>query len=71
MNVSRHHFTIEQQANHHLLRDNNSAWLGELGDIMLLSISLDHRVVDGADGARFMNEVTRLLEDPNLLLLEG
>ncbi len=37
--------------------------------MMNLSISLDHRVVDGADGARFMNEVIRLLEDPKLLLL--
>ncbi len=39
-------------------------------DIMLLSISLDHRVVDGAVGARFMNRVKELLENPALLLLE-
>ena len=39
-------------------------------DIMYLSISLDHRVIDGADGARFMNELIRFLEDPKLLLLE-
>ena len=37
--------------------------------MMNLSISLDHRLVDGADGARFMNEVIRMLEDPKLLLL--
>lgn len=43
----------------------------EIGDVMYLSISIDHRVVDGADGARFMNEVVRLLQDPRLLLLEG
>lgn len=43
----------------------------EIGDVMLLSISIDHRVVDGADGARFMNEVKRCLEDPRYLLLEG
>jgi pyruvate dehydrogenase E2 component (dihydrolipoamide acetyltransferase) len=42
-----------------------------VGDVMLLSISIDHRVVDGADGARFMNEVKRCLEDPRMLLLEG
>lgn len=43
----------------------------EIGDLMLLSISIDHRVVDGADGARFMNEVQRCLQDPRYLLLEG
>ncbi len=43
----------------------------EIGDVMLLSISIDHRVVDGADGARFMNEVVRCLQDPRYLLLEG
>jgi pyruvate dehydrogenase E2 component (dihydrolipoamide acetyltransferase) len=38
-------------------------------DIMLLSISIDHRLVDGADGARFMMRVKALLEDPSLMLL--
>jgi len=38
--------------------------------IMLLSLSLDHRVVDGAVGARFMNRVKELLENPGLLLFE-
>jgi pyruvate dehydrogenase E2 component (dihydrolipoamide acetyltransferase) len=37
--------------------------------MMNLSISLDHRLVDGADGARFMNHVIAMLEDPKLLLL--
>ena len=36
---------------------------------MYLSVSIDHRVVDGATGARFMNEVLQLLEDPRRLLL--
>ncbi|MEW6743996.1 MAG: dihydrolipoamide acetyltransferase family protein [Planctomycetota bacterium] len=39
-------------------------------DCMYLSLSLDHRVVDGAMGARFMNELIRFIEDPKLLLLE-
>lgn len=43
----------------------------EIGHIMLLSLSLDHRVVDGAAAARFMNTVVKYLEDPKLLLLEG
>ena len=40
-------------------------------DIMYLSLSLDHRVVDGAVGARFMNRVQEQLENPALMLLES
>ena len=40
-------------------------------DICHFSLSLDHRVVDGAQAAYFMNHVKRLLEDPKLLLLES
>ncbi|WP_096390359.1 2-oxo acid dehydrogenase subunit E2 [Halopenitus persicus] len=39
-------------------------------DLLTVSMSVDHRVVDGADAARFTNEVTRYLNDPDLLLLE-
>jgi len=35
-----------------------------------LSITLDHRIVDGATAARFLNEMIRLLETPGLMLLE-
>jgi pyruvate dehydrogenase E2 component (dihydrolipoamide acetyltransferase) len=34
-----------------------------------LSLSIDHRVVDGADAGRFTNRVIELLENPRLLLL--
>lgn len=37
--------------------------------LMNLSASFDHRVVDGFEGASFMQEVKRQLEDPNLLFL--
>ncbi|HEY0137039.1 MAG TPA: dihydrolipoamide acetyltransferase family protein [Nannocystis sp.] len=40
-----------------------------IGHLMNLSVSLDHRVVDGFEGAQFLQEVRRYLEDPNLLLL--
>jgi pyruvate dehydrogenase E2 component (dihydrolipoamide acetyltransferase) len=35
-----------------------------------LSLSIDHRVVDGADAARFVNTLAEYLENPELLLLE-
>jgi len=38
--------------------------------ILPLSISFDHRVVDGAEAARFLNTVILRLEDPDLILLE-
>jgi pyruvate dehydrogenase E2 component (dihydrolipoamide acetyltransferase) len=34
-----------------------------------LSLSYDHRVVDGADASKFMNEVVENLEDPEKLLM--
>jgi pyruvate dehydrogenase E2 component (dihydrolipoamide acetyltransferase) len=36
-----------------------------------LSLSYDHRAVDGADGARFMRRIVEALENPLLLALEG
>ncbi|MBC7474911.1 MAG: 2-oxo acid dehydrogenase subunit E2 [Candidatus Sericytochromatia bacterium] len=38
--------------------------------MMYLSMSCDHRVVDGAVAALFLNRVIELLENPKLLLLE-
>lgn len=37
-------------------------------DMMYLSISFDHRWIDGAQGARFMTAFARLVSNPNLLL---
>jgi pyruvate/2-oxoglutarate dehydrogenase complex dihydrolipoamide acyltransferase (E2) component len=37
---------------------------------MNLSISLDHRLVDGWDGAMFLQGVKDLLEDPTLMFME-
>ena len=37
--------------------------------MMNLALSLDHRVVDGAVAARFMNEVVAVLEHPHRLLI--
>jgi pyruvate dehydrogenase E2 component (dihydrolipoamide acetyltransferase) len=38
--------------------------------VLTLSLSFDHRVVDGAIAAQFTNEVKEYLETPKLLLLE-
>jgi len=35
-----------------------------------VSISYDHRVVDGAKAVRFLSDLKKVLEDPNLLLVE-
>ncbi|MEY7849392.1 2-oxo acid dehydrogenase subunit E2 [Natrarchaeobius sp. A-rgal3] len=38
--------------------------------VLTLSLSFDHRLIDGAVGARFTNTVIEYLENPELLLLE-
>jgi pyruvate dehydrogenase E2 component (dihydrolipoamide acetyltransferase) len=43
----------------------------EVGEVMLLSLSFDHRLIDGHVGAAFAYEVIRYLEDPDLLMLEA
>ncbi len=40
-----------------------------VAEMMSATLSADHRATDGAEGARFMNEVRRVLERPSLLLL--
>ncbi len=42
----------------------------EIRDMMYFSLSFDHRVVDGAYAARFMNKVIGTIEDPKKLLSE-
>ena len=41
-----------------------------IGDVMLLSLSFDHRIVDGHVGAAFAYDIIRFLEDPDRLFLE-
>jgi pyruvate dehydrogenase E2 component (dihydrolipoamide acetyltransferase) len=38
--------------------------------LLPLSLTFDHRVADGADGARFASDIVRRLEHPDQLLLE-
>jgi pyruvate dehydrogenase E2 component (dihydrolipoamide acetyltransferase) len=39
-------------------------------EMMNLSISLDHRIVDGYEGAQFLQHVIELLQDPTLMFME-
>ncbi len=41
-----------------------------IGEIMLLSLSFDHRIVDGHVGAAFAYDIISYLEDPDRLFLE-
>jgi pyruvate dehydrogenase E2 component (dihydrolipoamide acetyltransferase) len=41
-----------------------------IGEIMLLSLSFDHRIVDGHVGAAFAYDIIAYLEDPDRLFLE-
>lgn len=49
-----------------IINSNNEV---EVSSILPLSLTIDHRLIDGADGGRFLARVTELLESPALLLL--
>lgn len=40
------------------------------GNMLALSLSVDHRIVDGGEASRFMNSVMKYLADPVALLME-
>jgi len=46
---------------------NDGQWMPRL--MMPLCLSYDHRVINGADGVRFVRKLVTMLEDPELLLL--
>ena len=39
-------------------------------DIMYISLAFDHRIIDGADAARFAGRMKQLLENPVLMVME-
>jgi pyruvate dehydrogenase E2 component (dihydrolipoamide acetyltransferase) len=41
-----------------------------VGQVMMLSLSMDHRIIDGHVGAAFAYDVIAYLENPSLLMLE-
>ncbi len=42
-----------------------------VGNMLKLSLSYDHRLIDGATAQRALNELKQLLHDPDMLLMEG
>lgn len=38
--------------------------------VMALSLSFDHRIIDGATAQNFMNYIKSLLNNPELLVME-
>lgn len=42
-----------------------------VGNMLKLSLSYDHRLIDGATAQRALNELKALLHDPDMLLMEG
>jgi pyruvate/2-oxoglutarate dehydrogenase complex dihydrolipoamide acyltransferase (E2) component len=42
----------------------------EIRDIMGLSLSFDHRIIDGAMASYFLKKVIELLEEPKRLYME-
>jgi pyruvate dehydrogenase E2 component (dihydrolipoamide acetyltransferase) len=41
----------------------------DIGTFMQVSLAVDHRIIDGADGARYLQRLKELLESPELLLI--
>lgn len=41
-----------------------------VGSVLPLSLSVDHRIVDGGDAARFINQVMEYLSDPASLIMD-
>jgi len=50
-----------------VIEENNTARLA-IHPVMKVSLSADHRVLDGASGSRFLHQLKMFLEDPYLLL---
>ncbi len=54
----------------HAIKERPEVVDGEIAirKMMYLSVSFDHRYIDGAEGARFMSDMVRLLNEPMLLI---
>lgn len=57
----------------HKIEERPVALKGEIviRPMMYVALSYDHRIVDGSEAVRFLVRIKELMEDPELLLLEG
>jgi 2-oxoglutarate dehydrogenase E2 component (dihydrolipoamide succinyltransferase) len=57
----------------HTIADRPIAVAGEvkIRPMMYVALSYDHRIVDGSEAVRFLATIKNLVENPELLLLEG
>jgi pyruvate/2-oxoglutarate dehydrogenase complex dihydrolipoamide acyltransferase (E2) component len=55
----------------HAIKDRPAVVDGEIAirKLMYLSVSFDHRVIDGAEAARFMTDLVKIVSDPKQLLV--
>jgi len=37
--------------------------------VMNLCLTIDHRIIDGAEGQRFVNQLKKYLEEPQLMMV--
>ena len=54
----------------HAIKERPEVVDGEIAirKMMYLSVSFDHRYIDGAEGARFMSDMVRLVSEPMMLI---
>src|SRR5699024_8585683 len=57
----------------HRIQDKPIARDGEfvIAPVLALSLSYDHRIVDGATGQQALNQIKRILNDPQLIMMEA
>ena len=41
----------------------------DIDELISITLTADHRLIDGAVGAKFLAYIKRLIENPNLMLL--
>ena len=49
-----------------VVKDNQLA----VGNVLPLSLSVDHRIIDGGEASRFMNQIMEYLSDPVLMIMD-
>ncbi|MFB4473601.1 2-oxo acid dehydrogenase subunit E2, partial [Oceanobacillus caeni] len=42
-----------------------------IAPVLALSLSFDHRIIDGATAQNALNQMKRLLNDPQLIMMEA